>query len=486
MAPEDGFLPRQVPKTISDAIQATIRLDLQYLWVDQYCINQKDEAELAEQVGIMDMVYNLATVTLIAACGEDAHFGLPGVGSTSRSPQPLIKLHGRAWVSSDPESLLVAKIKRSRWWTRAWTYQEGLFSRRRIFFTETEVYFECNDLCTRETVSFDLHDYNNEDPRLITGIYDGGYNSRHEGLGRHLKAISQRQLTYQTDALNVARGIFRAYSSMPTPIHHFWGIPITENANELTSWATIRGATSQSETHKRDPCYLDSCFADGLGWIPENTSQRREGFPSWSWLGWIGSLRSFDAHSTSDIKIWLQRTDGTHHRISDSVIAEIDADKAAGKPPYTQVLRIESRTIQVTFRYLPDNGFERSYWDRDWAIPKPVYFVVTFSNSDYDYHHGTWYWPLILSAPVDTSSTLHRELCEETFDCHLLSARGSFGLVVREGEGAVAERLGYIDTHDALAWKPDGPSGSVSTINRAMAPRLADHVSGKIKTVMLG
>ncbi|KAG4259334.1 hypothetical protein FPRO03_13010 [Fusarium proliferatum] len=197
MARKDGFLLPQVPKTVSDAIQATIQLNLQYLWVDQYCINQKDEAELAEQVGIMDMVYNLATVTLIAACGKDAHFGLPGVGSTPRAPQPLIKLHGRAWVSSDPESLLVTKIKRSRWWTRAWTYQEGLFSRRRIFFTETEVCFECNDMCTQKSVSFDLHDFRNEAHMKFTGIYHGGFNSRFDGgLDKHLIAISQRQLTY--------------------------------------------------------------------------------------------------------------------------------------------------------------------------------------------------------------------------------------------------------------------------------------------------
>ncbi|QGI71448.1 hypothetical protein CEK26_003788 [Fusarium fujikuroi] len=431
MARKDGFLPPQVLKTIGDAIQATIRLNLQYLWVDQYCINQKDEAELAEQVGIMDMVYNLATVTLIAASGKDAHFGLPGVGSTPRAPQPLIKLHGRAWVSSDPESLLVTKIKRSRWWTRAWTYQEGLFSRRRIFFTETEVYFECNDMCTQESVPFDLHDFRNE---------------------AHMEFTEK-------------------------------------NANAFTSWAPNLVATSWSETDERGPYYLDSCFADGLGWIPEATSHRRDGFPSWSWSGWVGPLRSFDtwaAHNTSDVKIWLQKTDGTYDRISDSVVTEIDANKASGKFPYTQVLRIESRTIQVTFRYLPENGFERPYRHLNWAYPKPVYFVVTLSDSDYQYHHGTWYWPLILSAPVDTSSTLHRDLCEEIFDCHLLSARGSFGVVVREGERGIAERLGYIDTHDALAWKPEGPSGNVSTINRSMAPGLADHVSGKIKTVLLG
>ncbi|SCO53682.1 related to tol protein [Fusarium fujikuroi] len=449
MARKDGFLPPQVPKTIGDAIQATIRLNLQYLWVDQYCINQKDEAELADQVGIMDMVYNLATVTLIAACGKDAHSGLPGVGSTPRAPQPLIKLHGRAWVSSDPESLLVTKIKISRWWTRAWTYQEGLFSRRRIFFTETEVYFECNDMCTQESVPFDLHDFRNEAHMEFTGIYRGGFTSRFDGsLDKHLLAISQRQLTYQSDELNAARGIFRAFSSMPTPMRHFWGIPLEKNANALTSWAPNLVATSWSETDERGPYYLDSCFADGLGWIPEATSHRREGFPN--------------------VKIWLQKTDGTYDRISDSVVTEIDANKASGKFPYTQVLRMESRTIQVTFRYRPENGFERPYRHRNWAYPKPVYFVVTLSDSDYQYHHGTW------------------DLCEDIFDCHLLSAGGSFGLVVREGERGIAERLGYIDTHDALAWKPEGPSGNVSTINRSMAPGLADHVSVKIKTVLLG
>ncbi|SCO03443.1 uncharacterized protein FFB20_11953 [Fusarium fujikuroi] len=258
---------------------------------------------------------------------------------------------------------------------------------------------------------------------------------------------------------------------MSTPIRHFWGIPLEKNANAFTSWAPNLVATSWSETDERGPYYLDSCFADGLGWIPEATSHRRDGFPSWSWSGWVGPLRSFDtwaAHNTSDVKIWLQKTDGTYDRISDSVVTEIDANKASGKFPYTQVLRIESRTIQVTFRYLPENGFERPYRHLNWAYPKPVYFVVTLSDSDYQYHHGTW------------------DLCEEIFDCHLLSARGSFGVVVREGERGIAERLGYIDTHDALAWKPEGPSGNVSTINRSMAPGLADHVSGKIKTVLLG
>ncbi|KAJ3544818.1 hypothetical protein NM208_g2846 [Fusarium decemcellulare] len=408
-----------------DAIQGTIRLNLHYLWVDQYCINQKDEAELAEQIGIIDMIYNLATVTLIAACGEDACFGLSGVSSTPRNQLPLVNIHGRTWVSS--EAQLEHRIKKSRWWSRAWTYQEGLFSRRRIFFIDTEVYFECNNIYARESLSNDLHD---SAKIKFTGIYYVGFSGHVKGgLDRHIMAISKRQLTHQSDALNAMGGIFRAFSSMPSPIRHFWGIPMERNFSGYSNWGLGWDKTASSATIKGRPFYLDSCFADGLGWIPETISYRRDSFPSWSWAGWVVPLRNFEAWhcrdgGTSVVKTWLQRTDGTYTRISESVISEVDAGSASGAIPYTQILRIEIRTIQLTFRYLPGNRFERPSWQRNWAYPNPMYFAVTFSSSEYHGHRGIWYWPLILSAPVDTNSTLHRQLCEETFDCLLLSSGG--------------------------------------------------------------
>jgi hypothetical protein len=36
--------------------------------------------------------------------------------------------------------------------TRGWTYQEGLLARRRLFFSETEMSFECCDLLAREAI----------------------------------------------------------------------------------------------------------------------------------------------------------------------------------------------------------------------------------------------------------------------------------------------------------------------------------------------
>ena len=42
-------------------------------------------------------------------------------------------------------------IKNSEWATRAWTYQEGVLSNRRLVFTEQQMHWECNGMATNET-----------------------------------------------------------------------------------------------------------------------------------------------------------------------------------------------------------------------------------------------------------------------------------------------------------------------------------------------
>ncbi len=39
------------------------------------------------------------------------------------------------------------------WSSRAWTYQEGLLSRRRLLFTESQVYFQCMEMHCWEGIS---------------------------------------------------------------------------------------------------------------------------------------------------------------------------------------------------------------------------------------------------------------------------------------------------------------------------------------------
>jgi hypothetical protein len=54
---QSTMLPKVLPSTIADAITVTKKLGYDYIWIDRYCINQKDKQEAAEQVGKMDLIY---------------------------------------------------------------------------------------------------------------------------------------------------------------------------------------------------------------------------------------------------------------------------------------------------------------------------------------------------------------------------------------------------------------------------------------------
>jgi hypothetical protein len=68
-----------LPRTIQDAITATLKLGFRYLWVDMYCIKQDNLNHVGDQIRHMDLVYRRAQATIIAAAGENPDFGLPGV-----------------------------------------------------------------------------------------------------------------------------------------------------------------------------------------------------------------------------------------------------------------------------------------------------------------------------------------------------------------------------------------------------------------------
>lgn len=75
-----------VPRTIYDAISLTCRLGEKYLWVDSLCIIQDDKPSMQSQILAMDKVYAIAVATIVAASGDHADSGLPGVRPGARTP----------------------------------------------------------------------------------------------------------------------------------------------------------------------------------------------------------------------------------------------------------------------------------------------------------------------------------------------------------------------------------------------------------------
>jgi heterokaryon incompatibility protein (HET) len=156
-------LPNTLPNTIEDAIAVVQKLGFRFLWVDRFYINQNDAQEVLHQVAQMDIIYRHVEFTIIAACGSDPNHGLPGVGSRSR-PFKKEKVLG-SWIFSEISTLPRKAVGSSCWNSRGWTYQEALFSRRRLVFMDEQVLFECWTLTWLEssTVAYSHNDYPSHD-----------------------------------------------------------------------------------------------------------------------------------------------------------------------------------------------------------------------------------------------------------------------------------------------------------------------------------
>jgi len=78
------FCPGSVPQTILDAIRVTEGLGERYLWVDSCCMIQDSDDDKKEFVSQMDIIYGLASLTIVNAAGNHADHGLPGVRPVTR------------------------------------------------------------------------------------------------------------------------------------------------------------------------------------------------------------------------------------------------------------------------------------------------------------------------------------------------------------------------------------------------------------------
>lgn len=222
-------LGSHTPLVVEDAIMDATRLDVRYLWVDRYCIDQNSE-EKDDQIRNMDLIYRGAKLSIIAAAGEDPSFGLPGVSSANRTPQPKLQVKGHLLISSLPDPS--AEMSSSKWASRGWTYQEGLLSRRRLVLTRSQVLFQCMNMHCWGTISIPLHIMHTKDLKRFRDIISECRAFPPRGIGRspidvleRIVEYSQKDLSFHHDTLNAFLGIFHAFKRAGILAHHISGIP---------------------------------------------------------------------------------------------------------------------------------------------------------------------------------------------------------------------------------------------------------------------
>ena len=126
-----------IPTTVRDAMGVVELLAEKYLWVDTLCIIQNDELQKHAEMSKMSSIYANASVTIMAIQGEQANSGLKGFQRLSK-PRNLRQgvqcLKGGVKVTQYPvpSRYFELGIDSPVWETREGTFQEKLFSRRRL------------------------------------------------------------------------------------------------------------------------------------------------------------------------------------------------------------------------------------------------------------------------------------------------------------------------------------------------------------------
>lgn len=113
--------PTLLPATIRDAMAVVHEAGIQYLWVDSLCLIQDDTNDLDTGLTIMDLIYEHAVFSIIAADGEDANSGLSALREHP-SGQRNLNLEILPDIYMQPDLTLDALLSQSAYRTRAWTY----------------------------------------------------------------------------------------------------------------------------------------------------------------------------------------------------------------------------------------------------------------------------------------------------------------------------------------------------------------------------
>ncbi|KAH6670195.1 heterokaryon incompatibility protein-domain-containing protein [Halenospora varia] len=256
-----GDYANQIPATIRDAMHVTSLLGERFLWVDSLCIVQDDEATKTDCLNNMTSIYAYATVTIIAAQGNDADEGLRGVkGDVSKRrqhPQEIFTVGGEKMIKRyfPPAT--------SAWYSRGWTYQEGVFASRRVVFEGESARWQCNEALWSEEIYPEKHagpkPFDDEHQHHLFTAPFPNMDAYREMIWR----FTQRRLTFAEDSIFALAGVTNVLSQ------------------------TFEGGFL---------CGLPELFFDSAllwqGKVERKTMKfTSRGIPSWSWSGWSGVVR---------------------------------------------------------------------------------------------------------------------------------------------------------------------------------------------------
>ncbi|KAF2446763.1 hypothetical protein P171DRAFT_482843 [Karstenula rhodostoma CBS 690.94] len=260
---KNGKLPHKLPHTIKDSIT-------------------NNEQVKSRLIAHMDRIYACSSLTLIACVGNGPQHGLTGVG---RPRIMMPRIHGYQLVPSTRE------ITSSVWASRGWTFQEAIFSRRQLYFTDRQLVFQSMDFVESELTAGSNVQFDSSSEH----IFPFGEFLTESPENRFIKCLeefSMRTLTYPDKyRLTALHGVFSPYESRGiTCIKHLWGLPVVH-----TSYG--RGLSIHfalcwySVWHLKRQSHVGACYS---------------AFPTWSWASCPGEVHFSRYRSPTSPKLDIE------------------------------------------------------------------------------------------------------------------------------------------------------------------------------------
>jgi hypothetical protein len=335
----------KIPQVIKDAIEFVRSIGETYLWVDTLSVVQDDAQFKLECIPYMDKIFSQAFITIINLSGSDANSQLPGISAGSRSvTQSTMKLGGLTLVTRLP--LLFFAEQNTPWNKRAWTFQEGILSRRKVYLSESQMFWCCSESYSTEDCSL-VSDRERGFFGDLSTLTEGNLNERFYIYQRLVKRFAPRQMSYASDSLNAFAGILSVLK-------------------EAFAWDF---ASALPET----------CFDRSLLWVPmSSVEQRPRNLPSpdshrmvctsptWCWSAWKGHLYwntwRFDNYVGKEVNVkpsvqkFMIKDGGElrmigHRSVDDvylnDVNGESEVDYTRHKPSTQMILYFEARTSEL-------------------------------------------------------------------------------------------------------------------------------------------
>ncbi|CVL05332.1 related to tol protein [Fusarium mangiferae] len=250
-------------------------IDERYLWADALCVTHHDPKAASEQLRSMGAIYANAVVTIIATDG-DSGSGISGLKSISNPRglnQRVIPFGDEKLIlrnTSYLDEMIFFPTRLRNYYQRGWTCQEYAMAKRKIIFHRREVHWVCScslwheELALFTEIDDELHPQSNI---VIAGFPDDS------SLSRYFHEYNQRSLTFEEDALPALSGLLSVFSRSFEG-GFLYGIPEMFFEHSLC-WRASSTEGIQRRIESSRPIESRFEYSD---------------LPSWSWLGWKGSI----------------------------------------------------------------------------------------------------------------------------------------------------------------------------------------------------